>query len=267
MLVGWIVGCLINTLADQLPLGQGLSLRPRCVHCNTPRHPIQYSGIVAYRARRAACAQCGRALGWRWLVVELVSILVFGYLAALYGSVLPLSNPASLFILQLTPALLLSSFYSSLLLLISVIDFEHRLILRVVIFPAIAAAALLSLVSPGLTPGSALVGGAVGFMLTGIIYLGGKLFVHMQARRGRVISEVAFGQGDVWLMLFVGLIVGLSGVLRALVLGVLLGGAVAAAILVFGVVRRESKLYVPFAYGPYLAVAGWIVLLQNFLAR
>ena len=184
---------------------------------------------------------------------------------AQYGSALSL--PSSLFIPQLTPALLLTSFYSAVLLLISIIDFEHRLILRVVIFPAIAIAALLSIVSPGLTLVSALLGGAAGFVVTGLIYLGGKLFVRMQARRGRVISEVAFGQGDVWLMLFIGLIVGLSSVLRALGLGVLIGGAVAAAILVFGAVRRESRLYVPFAYGPYLAIAGWIVLMQNIVAQ
>jgi prepilin signal peptidase PulO-like enzyme (type II secretory pathway) len=69
------------------------------------------------------------------------------------------------------------SLHTALLALISVIDFETRLILNRVIYPAIVIAALLSFVTPGLTVRAALSGGAVGFALTGLIYLGGMLFV------------------------------------------------------------------------------------------
>jgi hypothetical protein len=69
--------------------------------------------------------------------------------------------------------------------------------------------------------------------------------------------------GDVTLMLYIGLATGLFGVMRALGYGVLLGGAAAVLILIAGAVRRQSALHIPFAYGPYLSTAAWIVLVQN----
>ncbi len=266
-LLGWIVGVLVAVLADVLPSQQALTAPPRCAHCDTPRRMTQLSGIIAFALRQSRCAHCGRRIMTRSLLVEAISVALFVFLAAWLGDVFAARlGGLSPFQIQLTPTLLLTSLYSAILLLISVIDFEHRLILRVVIFPATVLALALSFITPTLTPFSAIVGGLSGLMLTGLVYVGGILFVRMQARRGRAISEVAFGQGDVWLMLFIGLIVGFPNVLRALVLGVLVGGVVAAGILTFGMMRRESKLYVPFAYGPYLAIAGWLVLIQSSVA-
>ena len=263
-LAGWLVGWTINLLADVLPTRARPSLPPRCLECGAPRRRAQLSGLVAYLSGHMRCARCGQPIPLRWPLVELLTPALFAYLAVLLAD--PLQPPdllPAVFGLPMSPSLLLAALYTSVLLLICVIDIEHRLILRIVIFPAIVAGAVLSLLTPGLTLVSAILGGLSAFALTGLVYLGGLLFVSVQARRGRALSEVAFGQGDVWLMLFIGLILGFPEALRALVLGVVIGGFAALAILLFGLIRRESALYVPFAYGPYLALAGWIVLVTR----
>jgi leader peptidase (prepilin peptidase) / N-methyltransferase len=248
-LLGFAAGWLMNEVADAWPLDKPLGL-PRCPQCSTPRVPAQWSGLAAYLLGQGRCRHCGRLIAWRWPLVELFSIIICLLLFHLIGP---------------QPILPVVTLYSLILLLVCIIDFEHRLILNRVIYPAIAAAFALSFVTPGMTPLNAALGGLVGFALTGLIYLGGKAFVMLQARRGRIIEEVAFGQGDVWLMLFIGLITGVSGIVGALVYGILIGGVAALAIILIGALQRQSKLYVPYAYGPYLALAGWLILMQGVL--
>ncbi|MEP7198459.1 MAG: prepilin peptidase [Chloroflexota bacterium] len=248
--LGFVVCWCVNVIADCGPYAEPLAA-PRCLNCGTPRARAQWLGVVAYLSGQTRCRQCHERITWRWPLVELVGIVLCAYLFFLFG---------------LSLQLLLSTLYSALLLLLCVIDLEHCLILNRIIYPAIALSFALSFVTPNLSPLSAIVGGLIGFAVTGLIYLGGKLFVRVQARRGRALDEVAFGQGDVRLMLFIGLITGATGVGRALLLGVVLGGVAALGIIVFGLLRRESKLYVPYAYGPYLALGGWVVLIQNSVA-
>lgn len=247
--LGFVAGWLMNVASDTWPLDKPLGV-PACAQCGTPRALAQWSGLLAFLMRQSRCRNCGRRISLRWPLVELLSTLVCMVLYHLLGP---------------TPVLWIVTLYTLILLLICIIDFEHRLILNRVIYPAIAAALILSFVSPNTTPSNAVLGGLVGFALTGLIYLGGKAFVMLQARSGRIIDEVAFGQGDVLLMLFIGLITGVHEVIAALVLGILIGGVVALAIIVYGATQRQSKLYVPYAYGPYLALAAWLVLMQSAL--
>lgn len=246
-LIGFAVAVLINLIADRWPHDLPLS-GPRCRECDTPRTGLRWLALTAFLSRRRACPHCGRPIGWRHLIVELALPVLFAYLAMQFAD---------------PPALLIASFHTAVLALVCVIDFETRLILHRVIVPAIIAAAALAFATPNLKPLGAFVGGAAGLLITGAIYLGGIAYVRLQARRGNAIDEVAFGFGDVTLMLYIGLMTGLFGVLRALVLGVVFGGIAAAAIFVAGAVRRQSALNIPFAYGPYLALAGWITLIQN----
>lgn len=247
--LGIVAGWLMNTASDAWPVDKPFGA-PRCPQCGTARTLAQWSGLLAYIVRQQRCRNCGRLIALRWPLVEILSTTACVVLFQMLGP---------------TPLLAIVTLYTLILLLICIMDFEHRLILNRVIYPAIAAAFILSFVNPRMTPVNALLGGALGFVLTGLIYLGGKAFVMLQARRGRIIDEVAFGEGDVTLMLFIGLITGVPEIISALVLGILIGGVAALGIIVYGATQRQTKLYVPYAYGPYLALAGWIVLMQGAL--
>ncbi len=227
-LAGFAVAILINLVADRWPHDLPLS-GPRCAECDTPRTGRRWLALGAFLARRRACPHCGRRIAWRHLIVELALPALFAFLAARFDDPLTLA---------------IASLHTSALALVCVIDFETRLILHRVIIPAIAAAAVLAFATPNLKPLGAFAGGAVGLIVTGAVYLGGIAYVKLQARRGTMIDEVAFGFGDVTLMLYVGLMTGLFGVLRALVLGVVFGG-VAAALIVLAVIvlliRQRSE--------------------------
>jgi leader peptidase (prepilin peptidase)/N-methyltransferase len=91
-------------------------------------------------------------------------------------------------------------------------------------------------------------GGAIGLVLFAAFYgLGLLLF-----------RQPALGLGDVKLAVLLGLVVGADKVLTAIFVGALLGGVVS---LVLVVLRRANLRDAP-AYGTYLTLGGYIVLLE-----
>ena len=139
------------------------------------------------------------------------------------------------------------------LIMVFFIDFECSLILNKIIYPGIIVALLVAPLGPlGQGQGvlqsyvDALLGAAVG---------AGVLFVIFFAAL-RILGRDAFGQGDVKLGLFLGLVLGLPLTFVALQLSFIAGGLVAIALLAFKVRRRKDTI--PF--GPFLSGAALITL-------
>ncbi len=227
-LAGWVVGVAINHAAVILPERTPLRQWPRCSACGARRPWPAWSVLLAYLSGQAACRQCGqgRARLARSLGVEVVTPLLFVFLLGRYGP----SWYAGLV-----------SLYTAILLLVTVTDLEHRLILNDVMLPAILLAVGFAFVTPGLSWKVALLGGAVGFVL---VYLAALL-----ARGG-------LGGGDVTLSAFLGLILGFPKILLSLLFGVFLGGLVAFLLLITRRVGLKSMI----PYGPFLTITGWIML-------
>ena len=253
--VGWVVGTLINWLADSLP-EKGRLDRPRCQVCAEPRPVTAWSALLAYVVRRHRCPSCSAPLAWRYIVVELATALLFG--------VTWLRTGASV-------TTVLSLFYGAVFVLILVTDLEHRLIQHVITLPAIVLAIIGAFVNPTFdSPARSLLGGAVGLVATYGIYLLGGLFARLMERiRGEPITEVAFGFGDVTLNTFIGLIVGAPEIIFAMVIGFLIGGVVASVfLLVQGAIKRRYTAFTAIPYGPFLILGGSVMLYfgQEFMA-
>ncbi len=145
-------------------------------------------------------------------------------------------------------------------LLIVVTDLEHRLILNVVVLPAAVLFAVLGMLDPNRGAQKTLLGGLVGFVSFYLLYFLGGLFGRAASRlRGKELSEVAFGFGDVNLAGLIGLILGWPGVLVGLVLGIFAAGAFSLVFLVWMAVRRRYSAFTPFPYGPFLILGALAV--------
>jgi leader peptidase (prepilin peptidase)/N-methyltransferase len=228
-LIGWLVAIAINHAADILPTRQTLRQWPSCAACGTRRPYWTWSALLAYLRGHQACHHCEqrRESLVRSLIVELITPAFFVFLLRQY---------------ELSLHLGLVSLYTAILILITVTDLEHRLIFNVVILPSILLGITAAFFTPGLFWPSALVGGAIAFILS---YLA-ALF----ARGG-------FGGGDVTLSTFLGLIIGFPHILFSLTLGVFLGGFVAFLLLI----TRQVGLKTFIPYGPFLTTTGWIMLI------
>jgi leader peptidase (prepilin peptidase)/N-methyltransferase len=150
---------------------------------------------------------------------------------------------------RLSPELGVMIFYACLFIIISVIDLEHGLILNKVLYPSMVIALLLSLYplpwlpeSIGIRVASAALGGAIGFAILFLIAL---------------VSRGGMGWGDVKLAALIGLATGFPLVFLSIIMGAIIGGIVAVALVIAK--KRTRRETIPF--GPFLALAAMITLL------
>lgn len=252
-LLGIFIGGIINTLADTLPYRQKPTL-PRYPD-GSSRPPIAWLGLSAFiTGKRASSQSPSLKLSWRHPITELTTAALF---MLTYAQTLA-QTPISLW--QFTLFLV----YMALCVLITVIDVEHKLILFVVILPAIALALLDALLVPIPAPNirDALAGTGLGFAVFFAMYQGGKLFNYvMGSLQGRDLPT-AFGYGDVMLITFTGALLGFAHTIIAIFIAVFLGafGAIFYLLLRF-LLRGSYNAFTALPYGPYIVVATVVMLL------
>ena len=167
-------------------------------------------------------------LRWQVLGPPILTAVVFGVFAYHFG---------------VTPTLFIRSVFILVLVQVIFFDFEHRLILDRVIFPAMAVALVVSLFGNPWWVGIATGLGA------------GLLFLLLALAGSAIFKAEALGFGDVKLAAFMGLLLGPLPTIQALFYGVFMAGVISVGMIVW---RRSLKG--TLAYGPYLAAGALIVL-------
>jgi prepilin signal peptidase PulO-like enzyme (type II secretory pathway) len=243
-LLGLLLGTFLNQLADNLPRRRRL-MGSTCLQCGGPRPAWQRSAGVGALIGRSACGYCGAPRGRRAALVEALLVVAVPMVVARQ---------------DLRAGPVAGVLFLCLLLLIAVIDVEHRLILHNVSIPAAAAMATIGILHPAIGPAETLAGGAVAAAIVLLMYLGGQVFARWLERlRGEPLGEVPFGFGDVTLAAVIGLAVGWPAVVAALFLGVFAAGAYSLVYLVAAFLRRRYVAFQPIPYGPFLALGAFLV--------
>lgn len=232
LLVGFLAGIIINALADALPRRRSVR-PPHCPHCDYRYGPAHRSVTIRWLLGVRHCPQCNKPVSQRGIWVEMATALLFGLLPAAFSH---------------WPTLFINAFYIAILILIIVIDLEHRLILDVVTLPMTVIALLFSFLLPNEqnTIWLAIVGAVTGYLLFYLAYWLGKA----------MFGPGALGFGDVKLALLLGAMLGFHRIIFALILGIFLGGIISALLLASRRFGRHQFL----PYGQYLALAGIIML-------
>ncbi|MEP7284398.1 MAG: A24 family peptidase [Chloroflexota bacterium] len=248
-LIGLLVGGLINVLADDLPTTYHIQL-PHYPD-GTPRPVTAWLGSLAFILFQRSSPD-GAKLSWRYPLVEFVTAGLFAYVATVYGA-----SGLSIFWMGTL----------AILILITVIDLEHRMILFIVVVPAylyvlIGVALFNTQISDRITFRDYLLGGLMGFVVFLLMYLGGMLFsAVMASQRGEALSEVAFGYGDVMLATLSGLILGWQALIFAIFIAVFAGAAGALIFIVLRTyIKGEYEVFTALPYGQYI-VFGTIIMM------
>lgn len=229
-LLGLLAALLLNVLADDLP-ARARVRRPHCTQCDHGFAPAGWLALGRLMFQGGHCPQCGRATARRAVALELGLPLLFALLPLVF------TRPGDL---------IFGALYTAILILIIITDLEHRLILHIVTFPSTLLALLGSFFVSHTNLKLALIGAVVGFVAFYLFFLLGQF----------LFGPGALGFGDVTLSMTMGAMLGFPYIVFALVIGILLGGAV-SLLLVF-TRRRARRSYIP--YGPYLALGGLLML-------
>jgi len=251
--LGLLAGGLINYLADVLPhtldnecsarLGRPLCLNPDC------KAAFRWTDYLLLRRWRSIrchpkCRR-GRSLRTYATLVLAAALSVFIWFSP------PHTLGYALGLLVLTY-----------LLLVAVIDLEHRLILRPLSIAGLMLAAAAGLYVRGWL--STLIGGAAGFAIMFALYLFGRLFARWRARRlGKTDNEEALGSGDVTLATILGLLLGWPLIWYGLLLGILFSGIIGLVIILALLLTRRYKtqafnVFIP--YGPFFILSTFLLI-------
>lgn len=226
--IGSFLGVVIRRLPDGVPMSRA---RSRCEECGTRLRPRDLAPVFSWLAARGRCRYCGARLGWFYPGVELAALAV-----ALVSVAIDRGLWAWL-----------DCLFGWWLLALGWIDLRRMILPDVLTLPLIVAGLAAALWSPQhLTARTA--GAVLGYLsLAGIAFL----YRRLRGREG-------LGGGDPKLFAAAGAWVGASALPSVLFLAACLALAAAAVAIAAGHrLRRNSAL--PF--GPFLALAGWLVYL------
>jgi leader peptidase (prepilin peptidase)/N-methyltransferase len=230
-LFGLIGGGLAYRLADRLLESSSagrVGFLPRCARCGAVESPHRRIALLALAVRQA-CPACGLPPSRRQALAEAAGAVLVAALRLRVADDLAAALYAAATIVLLTA---------------TIADLSARVIPNALTYPS-SALALLAAMLPGAV---GLYGAAAGGLIAGT----GALLMWVL---GRVIyrRDDVFGLGDVKLALFIGAISGMERAVTALLVGVLVGGAIGLALLVAGRGRQATMPYGPaLASGAYL---------------
>jgi len=230
LLIGAVIGSFLNVVIARLPRAESLvTPASRCPSCGTPIRWHDNVPLLSFLVLRGRCRDCGASIAWRYPIVEATTALLFVLAARASYS---LGNVAAAWI------------FLAAVVAVTAIDLEHQIIPDRITLPGIVVGFLTSFL-----------GTRVSWLdsLLGILAGGGILFAVI------VLSGGGMGGGDMKLGAMIGAFLGYKLALMALFLAVLLGGAVAIALLTTGIRKRKD----PVPFGPFLAVGGVVTMLYG----
>lgn len=237
LVLGLIFGSFATVAAHRIPRReQFVSGRSRCPHCGAQIGALENIPVVSYLLLRGRCRHCGARISKRYPIIEAAIGLLFALSAAKFG----LSVEAVVY----------AAFFWVLVVL-TVIDLDHKLLPNRVVIPTFVAGWAGLVVAALADSAPSRLGGAG----LGALIFGGFLFLLA------FIYPAGMGMGDVKLAFVLGSFVGYLGapglVLLAMFLSFFIGGV--SGVAVMAVQRGGRKTMIPF--GPFLAAGTVLTIL------
>jgi leader peptidase (prepilin peptidase)/N-methyltransferase len=213
--------------------------RSACPHCKAPITALQNIPVVSWLALGGKCASCRAPISPRYPLVELATGVLSGYIAWHFG-----------FGLNCLAALLFTWF----LIALTMIDFDTQFLPDQLTYPLLWLGLLMSLSHPvwsqgaaPLTPRDSIIGAVAGYLFLWSVYWAFKLLT----------GKEGMGYGDFKLFAALGAWMGWQMLLPIL----LISSGVGAVIGIIVMIRQRKGRDMQIAFGPFLAVAGWVTLI------
>ncbi len=236
-ILGLCTGSFLNVVIYRLPRGESVVWpASHCPDCKTRLGPRDLLPLLSYIYQGGKCRYCTRPISIRYPLVEIAGGLLFLACYHRFG---------------FSPTTFALWLFLALLLAITLIDLQHQRIPNLLVSVGLILGLALRL-GKTIFPAATFLYPAGGWLdgLWGFLVGGGLMLVIFYFSRG------GMGGGDVKLAALLGLWLGLSGTIVALLLGFVSGALVGLTLVLLGLRKRRDAL--PFA--PFLNLGVLITL-------
>jgi leader peptidase (prepilin peptidase)/N-methyltransferase len=253
-LLGLLVGSFINVIVYRLPImlerawqssearnelpTEAFNLavpRSHCPSCAQQLSAVENVPVVSFLFLRGRCRHCKSRISARYPLVEIAASVASILVAMSFG---------------FTASTLAFLVFAWFLLALSLIDLDHHLLPDDLSLPLLWFGLLVSAFNlglPGVSLFDAVIGTAAGYMTLWSLFWAFLL----------VTGKEGLGYGDFKLLAALGAWLGWQAILPVLLLSSLAGAATGLILIVFGGRERSE----PLPFGPFLAAAGFVMLI------
>lgn len=207
-----------------------------CPNCGSKIRPWHNIPLLGYAMLRGKCADCDAPIGIRYPIVELVTGLLSLVVFLQFGATLQ-----TVFALGFTWTLVA----------LAGIDFDTKLLPDNITLPLLWAGLLINFLfdpeASFTSFDSAFIGAIAGYLALWSVFWIFKL----------VTGKEGMGYGDFKLLSALGAWIGWAALPMIILLSSIIG--LIAAVLMMILISHDRR--VPIAFGPYLAIAGWVAML------
>lgn len=210
--------------------------RSRCPNCDHMISALQNIPVVSWILLRGRCANCKTPISARYPFVELLTCIMSFIVVATFG---------------LTWLALAYLIMTWMLIAMAFIDYDTMLLPDNLTLPLLWMGLLVNLVF-GTQAGTvgldaALIGAIAGYLMLWSVYWGFKL----------VTGKEGMGYGDFKLLAALGAWLGWQALPLIILISSIAGLVIGGGLMLIKTLKRDK----PFPFGPFLAIAGWIMLI------
>jgi leader peptidase (prepilin peptidase)/N-methyltransferase len=230
-------------LASSTPPGKYNLIVPRsaCPGCKAPITAMQNIPVVSWLALGGKCANCKQPISKRYPLVELATALLTGFIAWRFG---------------FGATALAAIVFTWMLIALTMIDFDTQFLPDALTYPLLWLGLLVSLSAPvwsagapPVTPFDSILGATAGYLSLWSFYWIFKLLT----------GKEGMGYGDFKLFAALGAWMGWRMLLPIVIFASCVGALFGIAMML----RRRAGRETQIAFGPFLAVAGWLALVAG----
>ena len=230
LIIGLCIGSFLNVCIYRIPREESIAFPPsHCTSCGYELKAVDLIPVISYLFLKRKCRKCGEKISINYPLVELLNGVLYLLIFLRFG---------------LSLSFVFYSLLTSLLIVISYIDLDSKYIYSSTTILGVVLAAIyivVGLYTKDISISNNVLGGAIGY---GIIYL-------------IVVITKGMGQGDAEVAGVCGLLIGIKWILVCLFIAVVLGGLVAAIILIFKLKEKKSEI----AFSPYISIGSIVYIL------
>jgi leader peptidase (prepilin peptidase)/N-methyltransferase len=208
--------------------------RSTCPHCKHRISALENIPVISYLFLKGRCSQCKEKISIRYPLVELTSCILTVMVAMHFG---------------VTYQALLAMLLTWSLLVMSLIDYDHKIIPDDISLPLLWVGIIANMFGMFTNIESSLYGAIFGYLSLWSVYI---LFKLLTGKEG-------MGFGDFKLLAMLGAWLGWQFLPLIIIASSLFGTLVGGGLVLF---RSHDRAH-PIPFGPYLAMAGFISLLYG----